>query len=431
MRLPFLDHSKRRIISLAATFIALMLALSACALFPELESHTQRMMTPTGESVRFSRESYSDFEHYIAQSHQHLLKHKVFLEHDRKREELQAALPFRLEAQSHCPQTPKANRGAVLIHGLGDTPGTMQDLATALSNQCFLVYGVLLPGHGARSAELIDVSFADWVAAARFAVDELKTEVHEVYVGGFSLGGLTATQVAMLDTDIAGLIAISPAIALRRSGVLGQTIWLRHLVDWVDRDAQDDAWRFEPMPINGVAQTVLLSKHVQTQLENAPLKTPAFIALSSDDAVIDAATVQTVFEHSMPHSQSRLIDYTVSDQATTSTDNRIIEKSSELLEENILSYSHLAVHVSPDNPRYGRQGSYRSCGFEAQDNASDPLSTCSNAPDAYRGEVYGPATRRHAARNIDQVVRLTYNPQFDDMLVALDAFIQETTRLKP
>ena len=171
----------------------------------------------------------------------------------------------------------------------------MRDLADAFAARCFLVRSLLLPGHGTRPGDLLQVTREDWVEAARFGVTTLENEVDAVYVGGFSLGGLIATQLALDDPDIAGVFAFSPAWVLQSAWSLSLTPWLRHVIDWIDTDAPDDYARYEAMPLNGLAETYLMTRDLAAKLEAQPLETPVFLAQSADDAIIDAAGNATYF----------------------------------------------------------------------------------------------------------------------------------------
>ncbi|MGI9500774.1 MAG: hypothetical protein ACR2P3_12090, partial [Geminicoccaceae bacterium] len=67
--------------------------------------------------------------------------------------EVAAVGPFELRPTpdgGDCKGNADANydRGILLIHGLNDTPFSMWDLGSRFAKACYLVRGVLLPGHG-------------------------------------------------------------------------------------------------------------------------------------------------------------------------------------------------------------------------------------------------------------------------------------------
>ena len=412
-----------------ATTVLALIGLSACSITastPEVKGRAERL-EPTGQSIAFDATRYADFEDYIIQTRAYLRVHKVYLNPNNADEELDVAEPFsvrphQLASNVGCEKSSGPTRGVVLLHGLSDMLAAMEDIAIAFAERCFVSYSLLLPGHGARPAEMLNVSREDWLAAARFGVDTISQEVDEVYVGGFSLGGLIALQTAMNDSHIEGVFAFSPAIALRRSFALDQTIWLRHLIEWADTDPPDDAWRFEAIPFNALAETQLLARSVRAQLKKASLEIPIFIAQSPDDGVVDARLNQSLFEDYMRHSASRLLSYTNS-QVNTTSDARILKYASVLPEQRILSYAHQAVHISPDNSHYSVNGDYRNCRMVAGEVDAIAINRCQYTEMPFRGEVFGHAVSGYDIKVVDTLARLTFNPQFPQLLDEIDLFL--------
>ena len=408
-------------------------ACTSSAQTHEPSIRTQRL-EPTGESVAFDATQYSDFVDYINKTRIHLRKYTAFMDPGNSEREIELATPFRVRpdqtnSKSTCSANTQPTRGIVLLHGLSDMPATMRDIANAFAERCFISYSMLLPGHGARPSELLDVSRNDWLAAARFGVSSMQQEVDEVYIGGFSLGGLVAVQAAMDDSSIAGVFAFSPALSLHRSIFLDQTIWLRHITDWLDTDPPDDSWRFESIPYNALAETQLLAKSVRTQLKAAPLNTPIFIAQSPDDAVVDANTNRVVFQQRMTHGASRLLSYT-SSEVHPNADGRILIYPSELPEQRILSYAHQAVHIAPNNTHYGVNGKYRNCHINIGNENAAAVDRCRRIEIPFRGEVFGSAVRRYDTKTVDTLARLTFNPQFSELMTEIDRFLDSLTSLR-
>ena len=189
-------------------------------------------------------------------------------------------------------------------------PLAMRDLADAFAARCFVVRTMLLPGHGTRAGDLLDVTRADWLAATRFGVQTLKGDVDEVFVGGFSLGGLLSDARRARRRHGAGRPSCSrPLLRSSSAWLVRQSVWLRHVVDWLDRDPPDDYARYEAMPVNATAETFLLTRELARLLERRRLAVPVFMALSADDPVIDVAGSRGYFEHRFSHAGSRLVEY--------------------------------------------------------------------------------------------------------------------------
>ena len=378
---------------------------------------------PSGDGLPFDPGRYRDFDDYVQQTRERLERHKVYMDPHRASRELAAAMPFERTPVDGCRSAASArpSRGILLLHGLSDMPLAMRDLADAFAARCFVVRAMLLPGHGTRAGDLLDVTRRDWLAATRFGLETLKGDVDEVFVGGFSLGGLLAMHAVLEDAAVSGAFLFSPALALERAWLVRQSVWLRHVLDWLDRDPPDDYARYEAMPVNATAETFLLTRQLARQLERRRIDVPVFMALSADDPVIDAAANRDYFERRFSHPGSRLVVYRRDPrEGSDPGDARIRYRDSFLPEQRVAGFSHQSVHIAPANAHYGVNGDYRSCG-QASDESAEAVARCLAAPHPWRGEVFG--DNRAAIPRGEPLARLTYNPRFGELLSQVDEFL--------
>ena len=227
-------------------------------------------------------------------------------------------------------------------------PLAMRDLADAFAARCFLVRAMLLPGHGTRAGDLLDVTREDWLAATRFGLETLKEDVDQVFVGGFSLGGLLAMHAVLEDATVRGAFMFSPALALRRAWLVGQSAWLRHVLDWLDRDAPDGLCALRGDAVNATAETLLLTRELARLLEQRRVDAPVFMAQSADDPVIDVAVNRSYFEQRFSHPGSRLVVYRRDPREETGPgDARVSYRNSFLPEQRIAGFSHQSIHIAP------------------------------------------------------------------------------------
>ena len=107
-----------------------------------------------------------------------------------------------------------------------------------------------------------------------------------------------------------------------------------------------------------------------------------------------------------------------------STDCPFVFERSSADRPDILDFSHVALPIAPDNPRYRADGGYPDCSHYYWENSPnwlicvDATKTSANADLRY-GEVTAPNLQRHLVR------RLTYNPDFAAMTGAALAFLAE------
>ena len=380
---------------------------------------------PSGEGLPFDPGRYRDFDDYVLRTRERLERHKVFMDPHRAAMELAVATPFERVPVAGCPPAASArpSRGVLLLHGLSDMPLAMRDLADAFAARCFVVRAMLLPGHGTRPGDLLDVTRGDWRAATRWGLETLKRDVDEVFVGGFSLGGLLSMNAVLEDPTVRAAFLFSPALALERPWLVGQSVWLRHVLDWLDRDPPDDYARYEAMPVRATAETFLLTRELARKLQRRRVDVPVFMALSADDPVIDVATNRDYFEHRFSHPGSRLVVYRRDPrEGTDQGDARVSYRNSFLPEQHIAGFSYQSVHIAPANAHYGAHGDYRSCG-QASDESVEAVARCLAAPHPWRGEVFGDG--RAAIPDGEPLARLTYNPRFGELLEQIDEFLIE------
>ena len=319
-------------------------------------------------------------------------------------------------------------KAALLIHDLGGTPYEMRDLARVFADACYFVRAILLPGHGTVPGDLLDVDYGQWVDATRSAVASFEGVAERLVLVGFGLGGTLAIHDALSDApppdvELGGLVLLAPALAaetplawLRAPGIRSQlttgTPWARLLPDY-------DPVRYESLPRNALTQRTLLVEEVVAQ--HAALQIPVFLAISADDAEVDAGAARDWFCRRLSGPR-QLIWYTGA--PAPSTDCPFVVERSSAVPPDILDFSHVALPIAPDNPRYRANGGYPDCSHYYWENSPnwlicvDPTKTSANTELRY-GEITAANLQRHLVR------RLTYNPDFAAMTGAALAFLAE------
>lgn len=104
-----------------------------------------------------------------------------------------------------------ATHAALLIHGFGDTPQTVRQLAQYLHDvHGWTVRAPLLPGHGRTLAAFDAKGSAAWRAALQKEYDALRATYPTVVLVGLSMGGALATLLAAADPALPALVLLAP-----------------------------------------------------------------------------------------------------------------------------------------------------------------------------------------------------------------------------
>lgn len=363
-------------------FLLILLAvLSAC-------SRTPPPITPLGQPT---------FALYQQETTHWVEQHRHF-------QTLDKALELTWNTPSENRPADTARKGILLVHGLGDSPGSFTDIIPALTQRGFLVRTVLLPGHGTQPADLMPVSVEDWRRVVAEQATLLREEVGEVYLGGFSTGGNLVLEYALQHPEIQGLVLFSPAIRSDEPLDFLAPL-LATVTDWLrpprPGQPQQIATRYLRVPTNGFAQFYYSSASVRHLLAKTPYNKPVLMVLAQHDSVLDTAAILGQFDKAFPHPASRVIWY--GNAPAQPMSERVLVRTDRLPEWRISQFSHMSVLFSPDNPLYGRTGTLRLCSNGPETPAAND---CKKREDVWYSDWgYQEQGKTH--------IRLTFNPYFD------------------
>ena len=298
----------------------------------------------------------------------------------------------------------RPEKGILLVHGLGDSPWTFHDLAPALAAQGFLVRTVLLPGHGTRPEDMMDVTLEAWQLVVQEQTDALRRDVGQVYLGGFSTGANLVVSYAYENPDIAGLLLISPGFKSVPFDFLAPVI--ARFRPWVltpdGTMPLQNVVRYTIVPSNGFAQFYRSSRAVRRLLDERPYDKPVFMVVAQHDSVLNTDYLLNVFQHRFTNPESRLIWYGTAPARLKDTE-RVLIRDDRFPEQRISQFSHMGLPFSPANPLYGAKGDVRVC-FNGQ--LESAMRACEAGADVWYSDWgYREDDKIHA--------RLTFNPYFD------------------
>lgn len=345
------------------------------------------------------------------------------------------------------PTAPGTEAGILLIHGLTDSPFLMRDIGERFKRMCFRVRAILLPGHGTVPGDLLEVDRKDWTAATRYGIESFSGAADHLYVVGFSTGGALAVEQAMAPEsarngpEIRGLILFSPAIRIvSRVGWLANWhktySWAFPKGRWVDLHDEQDGAKYESFPKNAGDQIHLLT----TSLAGGPVRVPAFIVLSEDDDTVKSSATLAFFHERLTSPLKRMRLYTRTPAAyapgprgeaparTGCAAPACQAVSSEAPGEGIISFSHVAPPVSPQNTHYGQGGSYKNCLHYPR--PGERWTRCHEDRPGPGGLRLGEISLSEGA-DAPLVRRLTFNPDFDAMMAAIRDFVRQVEAARP
>ena len=324
-------------------------------------------------------------------------------------------------------------RGVLLTHGLSDSPYLMRHLAAFFQENGFRVMVVCLPGHGTQPGDLLDVSWQEWAKVVTYGVDRLAEEVEDVYLGGFSAGGALSVYQSLRDKRVNGLFLFAPAIRITPWAALAKFhkfySWLVPYGKWLAIKSDHDIYKYESFPVNAAVQVYALTKEIKRLLQQQKMAIPVFVACSEDDITVDtSATLDFVAR--AHHPDSRIVLYTTKVENHSANDPEIDPIRNELRtagklelvnsvfpERRILSSSHTAIVLPESDTHYGASGSYSSCSHYYPGNL-EKFSACNdNVKIIFHGEL----TANNLKTGI--VRRLTYNPNYSELLTSMKKFI--------
>jgi carboxylesterase len=103
-------------------------------------------------------------------------------------------------------------RAVLVLHGFGDTPQSVAELARALHADGWTVRAPLLPGHGRTVRDFAASGCDDWLACARAELAALRARHEAVAVVGQSMGAALAAVLAAETPDLAALVLLAPYV---------------------------------------------------------------------------------------------------------------------------------------------------------------------------------------------------------------------------
>ena len=309
---------------------------------------------PSGYNASFDFKG-TDFSEYIDFMRTKIQGARLDLRTDYPETIIEANMPF-----SWLPSKENTDkkRGVLLVHGLFDSPFSLRDLGHVFYQQNFLVQAVLLPGHGTVPGDLLHIHHQSWQEAVAFGVETLQQQVDEVYLCGFSTGGLLCIDYHLRHPEMAlkGIVTLAPAFKIKfLAAPLLPT--LARISPWLYKRTEDNYTKYRSISLNASTETYRLGREVRKKmlLQNG-LKTKWFLAFSVSDFVISAKTCQDLFTHYASPDSICLI---FNSHAASENDPRIHYLENIFPNNPPYVLKHNGLPFSPENIHYGLHADYK------------------------------------------------------------------------
>ena len=221
--------------------------------------------------------------------------------------------------------------GALLLHGLTDSPYSMRAIANVLRERGVYSLSLRMPGHGTVPSGLVHAQWEDWLAAVRVGVRHVRSRLPDgapLFLVGYSNGGALALKYSLESITngdprpsrlilLSPMIGVTPAARLARwIGVLGFVPYFEK-ANWIDVIPEYNPFKYTSFPANAGFQTYRLTRAIHEDLDDVVAsgragELPPMLTFQSivDTTVSAPAVVFSLYER-LPHNGSELVLFDV------------------------------------------------------------------------------------------------------------------------
>jgi alpha-beta hydrolase superfamily lysophospholipase len=210
--------------------------------------------------------------------------------------------------------------GALLLHGLTDSPYSLRRIGEILHAKGFYVLGLRLPAHGTIPGALTEVHAKDWVAASRIGARHVRDRIgigpnRPFVIAGYSNGGGLAVKYALdalSDPSLPRpdrLLLFSPEIGIAPLAFIANSHKLLSFLPfftkfkWLSIAPEYDPFKYNSFPKNAAKEASRITAMVQRQIKEAQAAghfsdfPPVLTFLSWIDATVEtSATVHRLYD---------------------------------------------------------------------------------------------------------------------------------------
>ena len=218
--------------------------------------------------------------------------------------------------------------GALLIHGMTDSPYSMRAIARCMSDAGYHTLALRMPGHGTVPAGLARARWQDWAAAVRLGARHFLSLIGDgqpFVIVGYSNGGALAVNYALDTLDDASLprpdrlVLVSPMIGVTALAGLSNLISLLDRVPYFEKGAwtsvqpEYNPFKYNSFPTAAGQESYRLTSQLERKIEEAAnqgtlSRLPPMLTFQSivDSTVLTGAIVHRLYDR-LPANGNELV----------------------------------------------------------------------------------------------------------------------------
>ena len=255
---------------------------------------------------------------------------------------------------------------------------------------------------------MLQVTSKQWLesAQAHFKIWSTQKEA-PLYLGGFSMGSILATSLAIDNPNVKGLLLVSPAYHSRMDNLLKFSWIYSKFKTWLFGQMliEDNPTKYNSIAINSANAYYNLSQYLKSKwVENKPLNMPVLMVLTHNDSVVDVEYARQIFQQKFTNPTKKLLRYTANIQQLNKDNEEL--RNSYFPNLRILNQSHLSLINSPSNALFGQSNKVLIC----NGNEYPIFMACMRERNHWYGAQNTPSPDEVS------VARTTYNPDFDTIV---------------
>ena len=243
-------------------------------------------------------------------------------------------------ASPYHTESKNSDKAILVIHGFSASPSSMKELDPIFLSNNLTIHSILLPGHGTSTFDLNKVNRTDWSIASENSYLDLKKNYSEVYILGYSLGGVLALEIAS-NYNVSKLILINTPIkySMKNTEIilpLLNFIEKYHVKGIFPGTEKDKLYFYEKynlyrsVPVKSMQEVIAFSYEIRPELEK--VNSPILIFQSENDILADPFSSLYIYSH-VNSKEKKIITLKESSHVNLTTSDRelIFEESSNFL----------------------------------------------------------------------------------------------------